>query len=118
MLIQVHYTATGEYTVSPQSLNFGAVSNTDTPKERSAVIASSATTANIRLLSAPRGIAVRMEPTPDGRHSLLHAKLSTRMLPPRGVLNERIVLATGNKKQPQIIVPIVAAVGSPSSPAR
>ena len=106
------YTATGQFAATPDTLNFGMVGATDKPAERTATVSTTAangTVPALRLISAPKGVSVRVEKSPDG-NALLRVTLSLGALPSGRVLNERIVLATGSEKQPQIVVPVLMVV--------
>lgn len=70
--LQLSYTAKGRFTVSPDTLNFGVVEKHGKPTELvSTVSDASGMNPALRLVSAPKGIAVRIESAPNGKSLLI-----------------------------------------------
>ena len=110
--LQVAYTATGPFAATPDVVNFGLVGTNAALLEKTVTVAATAATGTVpklTVVSAPKGVAVRVESAPSGKVTL-RVMLSPGALSVGSVLNERIVLATGSEKQPQIVVPVLAAL--------
>ena len=112
--LEVSYNAVGQFRVEPDVINFGLVNKSGTTAEQnltvSTVVVGNAVPA-LRFTSVPKGVAVRAEQSSNGQ-TLMHVALSLSALSSGSVLNERIVIATGSEKQPQIVVPVLAVASS------
>ncbi len=104
--VPVEYTVAGAYRLSQETLNFGAIP-ADMQAHASLHIGGADTT-RLHVLHAPDGMMISLARVPNGE-CVLDAKYTPKG--GRGTLVEsRIVLRTGNPFQPEIVIPVYAAV--------
>ena len=112
--VPVRWENASAYQVAPPSINFGAVKPAATLLQSVRVsLPAGYPLSNFRVLSAPPGWQAHVTPLPsDKRVALVSLRGSLRK---ETLLHSRLVLATGNPREPEIIIPIYAAANAGSS---
>lgn len=106
--VPVEYSVTGEFVARPKEINFGAV--TDGKAVRANVKISGPNEATLRVTKTPDGMTATVQQTGKGAWVL-----ETNYTPKGGksqLVNSQIIIKTDNATQPEIIVPVLAAVSS------
>lgn len=106
LTVPVEYTVLGAYRLSQDTLNFGAIPAAQ--QAHAGLHIGGADVTRLHVLHAPDGMMISLARAPNG-DCVLDAKYT-----PKGekgsLIESRIVLRTGNPSQPEIVIPVYAAV--------